>query len=462
MLVNTVQATLRRHAMLQPEMTVLVAVSGGIDSIVLLDVLQEIAGPLELRLLVAHLDHRLRPGAADDARFVRDMAEKRGIPLIAEQIDVLAFAQAHRLGVEEAARTVRRRFLEQAAADENAARIALGHTASDQAETILFQLTRGSGLPGMGGMPAVSPPYIRPLIGLAREAIQDYALRRGLVWREDESNADLTYSRNRIRHRVLPELSQINPNVVSSICSLGDLAREALDALDFAVDTLWKDLAPRPVRGGVEVSRRAVASLPPAVQSLVIRRALQQVRKGLSGIARSHIAAVRALLASNKTHGESHLPSCLVSITSDRIAFATERRPSPQPWSQSVSFGRTEIASGEGILELAIIPKGTSQFETYSADRWTEVADADRVHLPLEVRSRRAGDRFTPLGMTCDVGLKDFLIHQHVPRHRRDTLPLLCDRQRILWIPGVRLNERIKTTPSTERILFMKWEGASE
>jgi tRNA(Ile)-lysidine synthase len=461
MLLKAVKETLRTHEMLDPDDRVLVAVSGGIDSIVLLHVLRLLSDDLRLSLVIAHLNHGWRGDTSDDdARFVASLAEEAGLEILTERIDAAELDVHRGRGSEGAAREVRRRFLAEAADAVSATRIALGHTANDRAETILFNLTRGTGSAGLAGIDPINERIIRPLIAVTRDDVRAYAEDNNLVWREDATNEDLTFARNRLRHRVLPELEQVNARAVEAICRAGDLASEAERAEAFLVSTLWEDVALFEEPGEVRFRRPRFAELPPEVQCLVLRDGFRRVRGDLDGIERCHVRAVLDLLGRDD-HGDVDLPRVHVRVDRAAVSLSASPFPASTAWEAAVEIGQTTFAERGFALDLKLVDHGSSDGGIAHSDPAIEAADADRIAFPLHVRSRRVGDRFTPLGMDRPIKLKDFLINERVPFFTRDDVPLLCDREKILWVVGVRLSNEIRLAEATRRLLIMRMEPVS-
>ncbi|MDD4903124.1 MAG: tRNA lysidine(34) synthetase TilS [Candidatus Bipolaricaulis sp.] len=457
MMERRVRETIERYGMIPRGSRVLAAVSGGLDSVTLVSILHRLAEELGFSIVVAHLDHALRSGSAADAAFVVDLGGRMGLPVVAERIDVGALAQSERIGIEEAAREARHDFLDRAAREAAAERVALGHTADDQAETILFRLARGTGLEGLRGMDAMSGKLIRPLLHVTRADVRRYAEAQGLSWREDPSNVDLRFSRNRIRQHVLPELRTINPEAAGALQRTGRLAGEALDALGYLVSSLWPALGASVEPGRVEWSRDAFTRLPESVQAFVLREAIRRARGTLRGIARAHIVAARLLIAQPAATAALDLPQARVAVSGDRVLLRGEV-PAAEPassWSTALSLGRTVLPELRLTIELSV-ESLARRGEVPEADEGTELADADRVAFPLTLRTRQEGDRFAPLGMGHDIRLKDFFINQRIPRAARDRLPLLCDQEKVIWVVGVRLSERVKVNRSTTRVLRMR------
>jgi len=458
MFLEAVRETIDRYGMLTREDLVLVAVSGGADSIVLLHVLRRLAEQLDLTLAVAHLDHGWRgEESTEDARFVQEIADEAGLEAILERGDAGVFEAHEGLGREGAARIVRRSFLMETARSIDATRIALGHTATDRAETVLFNLTRGAGVAGVAGIPPIRGPIIRPLIGRTRDEVREFAASEGLSWREDPTNEDVAFARNRIRRHVMPELVELNPRAIETICRAADHAADAARIERHLAETLWTEVAVLEEPNDVRLERRALAELPREILGVVLREAFRRVRGDLDGISQDHVATVARLVHGRGEHADAHLPRLHARAERDTIALSTAPFPTSPAWEFPVDLGSADLAEIGLTLVLEIVDREVCEID--ADDRRVEAADADRIRFPLSLRNRRIGDRFTPLGMEFPVRLKDFLINERIPYSERDDVPLLCDRERILWVVGHRLSNDVRITETTRRVLVMRTEG---
>ena len=271
-----VRRTIRRHALCPPGTRLLIGVSGGSDSIALTLILREISGHADFSIAtLAHFNHRLRPTAGRDEQFCREFADRAGMPLAIDAVDVRAYAASERLSVEDAARRARYAFLHRAAADAGADRIAVGHTRDDQAETFLLKLIRGAGLSGLGGIYPQRGAVIRPLLDVTRGDLREYVAGRGESWVDDESNDSLDNPRNRIRHRVLPELDAAYGGPTrSGIARTAALVREDGQWLDDIADRRFDVLASEGPNG-LELDAAALAAEPAPIRRRILLRALR-------------------------------------------------------------------------------------------------------------------------------------------------------------------------------------------
>ncbi len=434
----------------------LVAVSGGVDSVCLLEVLTRLAAELGVRVVVAHLDHGLRgEESRRDAEFVRQLAQAKGVSAVVEGADVRAYAQERKTGLEEAGRALRHAFLERAARQVGASRIALGHTRDDRAETVLLHLVRGAGAAGLIGIHPVTLPYVRPLIEAGRAEIVAFARSEGLLWREDSSNDDLRFSRNRVRREVIPVLERINPKASEALARTGELLAEEATATEFLLDAPWVAVCASEGPGWVELRRQALRSFSSAVQGLLVRRGLLRAAGTLTGIEKRHVDALTELATSPAPHGAISLPGLFARVQQDDLVLSTDVPTAQTGYEFPLELGRTALPQLGLLLDLHLEDWDGGEAARSRENAQTELADADRIAFPLCVRSRQPGDRFVPLGMGGTKKLSDFLLDERVPFYCRDSLPLVCDEEKIVWVVGVRLSDRVRLSDSTRRVLVL-------
>jgi tRNA(Ile)-lysidine synthase len=449
-----VQDTIKRFQMLRPGDKVVVGVSGGPDSVALLDLLWRLREHLQVSLHTAHLDHCLREEAAEEAEFVRGLAAAYDLGVTVGKRDVPSYAAARKLSIEVAARKIRYRFFETIMSRTGATRTALGHHADDQAETVLLNFIRGAGLTGLRGIPPVRAPYVRPLIEIRRAAIEAYCAFRGLRPRLDNSNLQAVFLRNRIRCELIPYLQrEYNPEIVPALCRLADITREE-DR--FMTDETEKALArlTAPSDAALGLKSDLLACLPPALARRVIRLAWRNAAGGVSELDFLHTEKVRHLLTMDAGR-EAVLPGGAKAVRSPDAIWFFPRRTEPVPeYQRPVRIpGATFIPELNMVLEASINEDYTDPAGLPAAEA---LMDFDRVEPPAVVRKRRPGDVFHPFGFPATVKLKDFLIGQKIPRHRRDRLPLVEDTLGIIWVAGLRVSARVAATPDTRRCLRLR------
>ena len=443
---------------------IVVAVSGGADSVALLAVLRRLAGEGQraYALTVAHVDHGLRSGSADDAAFVADLARKWDLPCIVERLDAAAEAKSRRIGIEEAARLVRYACLERAAKQAGCDYVAVAHHADDNVETVLHRILRGCHLRGLIGMPARRPlgqtpvTLIRPLLRCRRAEIERFCRRGRLVWRTDPTNAQTGPKRNFIRHELLPAIrGHLNARVDEALLRL---AAAACDAEAVLTDRAGGALDRAVVgggEGGLTLDAAVLADEPPAVRAAALRSALQRLGVGLRGVTAERLVdlARLPLLA----------PPAAVTLPGGFEArragstLAIERPVRPGPPEPTVALacpGQTHLPDG-ATLTCSIEPLDPAIFKAHCrAHRpGIEYLDAGELRGPLHIRPRQDGDTFRPLGAPGSQSVSDFLTNLKLPRRRRGRVRCICDDGGIVYLAGLRIDDRVKVTDATTRVL---------
>jgi tRNA(Ile)-lysidine synthase len=421
-MLSTVLRTVRAHGLCQPGDRVLVAVSGGPDSMALLHALWELRARLLVELEAVTIDHGLRAGAAAEAELVRERAVALEVPWRLVRVDVAAARRGSGGSVQEVARRLRLAALAELAAERGAGRVALGHQADDQAETVLFRIVRGTGLRGLRGIPYRRDPFVRPLLDVPRDEILRYLRRRSIAFAEDPSNADERFARARLRHRLMPLLAAENPRVREALLGLAAAARRA------------------PAAGGPD------RALPDDVG----RRAAEVVARLRAGGAGTRQVDVGGRRTVEVSYGRV--------LVRPVAGSGPESLPISLPASLPISAPGVYAWPGTGAL---IVRAGRSDIAPLARARTAGDGgvcfDADAIRWPLAVRARRPGDRMRPRGGRGSRKLSDLLIDAKIARNARARLPVLLTADGVvLYVPGLRPAEHGRPTASTKRTVTIE------
>ncbi len=465
-LIKKVQETIKRYSMLKGGDTVLIGVSSGPDSVCLLHVLNELKDEYNLSLRIAHLNHGFRgQEAEEDAKFVQEMGESLGIPVIAEYSDIPAYAKKWHISKQEAAREVRYRFFDSVADKTGADSIALGHTADDQAETFLMRLLRGAGPHGLSGIPPVRDKIIRPLAGVFREEIIEYLSEHDIRYRIDSSNLSPVYLRNKIRLELIPYLErEFNPNIMDTIVRSLNIIRDEDLFLDNYVRKIFQDMVINESDGMIQFDVKRLITCEEPVKRRLVRHAVESV-KGSGGIALSfpHVDDALSLLHDDKA-GEIDFPA---GVSAERRGdvfriYLRSAVMSIPPYSYTVSVAGDTVVHEAGMkinttIRTSPLLKEGRTVDKAEIGRDTAYFDMGKFSEPLIIRNRRDGDFFCPQGMGGKrKKIKDYFIDLKIPRREREKIPLLTSPEGIMWVAGYRCDERFRVTPDTEKILEVR------
>lgn len=486
-LLHAVQHDIDTYCLLKPGARVVVGVSGGPDSVVLLHLLRRLSGPLDFTLHVAHLHHGIRGADADaDADFVAALADAWGLPCTVERADVPAIAEAHKLALEEAARRARYTFLSRVAQQTGALRIAVGHNADDQSETVLMHLLRGAGPAGLRGMlpltplrdyhllvacprPAPELKLIRPLLSIPRADIEAYCAAEQLATRFDRSNLDTTFFRNRLRHEVLPFLAEINPRIAQNLRHLAEVVRADYDLLREFVSVAWDTLLVKDTADLLSFNLEGWRAQPLAIQRAIIRRAAYNLCHSLRDVSFIHVEDAVRIAQQGATGAQAALPHGLrLTVGYNTLTVAGEdvlHLPLEKPWLAPDSRialpvpGEIALANGWHV-HIQEASHWNLDAIANNCNPLVAWMDADVLGDAAILRTRRRGDTFQPQGMgNATVRLSDLLTNLKIPRPWRDHVPLVEADGRILWVVGARLSEAALVRPDTQRVVYLRFCG---
>jgi tRNA(Ile)-lysidine synthase len=438
---------------------VAVAVSGGSDSVALAWWLHDRAARGEYAVAgMIHVNHGLRGAASDDDEaFCRALAARLGWPIDVTRVDVAARARARRQSLEVAAREARYEGFEAAADRLGATVVMTGHTADDQAETVLLRILRGAGTRGLSGIRARRGRFVRPFLSRRRADLRRDLEHRGEAWREDLSNADVSVPRNRLRHELMPVIERLSPSAVPALARLASLAADdeaflearAIESTGFVV--LSRDGA------ATELDAAALAGLPAALGRRVVRAVAAALAPSVT-LAERHIEAVRTLAAGRGGHGHLDLPGLAVECRKGRLVLrpASAGEPGAEEFELALPVPGTVDVPGAGVT-VSAERAGGSGVVVESGRGEVATLQESSVAGPLVVRNRRPGDRYQPIGAPGRRKLQDVFVDRKIPRNERDRVPIVTDREgRILWVPGLGIAEVCRVTAPGAGVVILR------
>ncbi len=458
--IKKVRHTIIKYNMIRDGDRVVVAVSGGPDSVCLLDILQELVDELGIELVVAHFDHGLRPGEDEtENSFVESLAAALTLPFETKKADPGMGQKS--ASIEERARHARYQFLEEVKEKFSAQKIATGHNLNDQAETVLMRLLRGSGPSGLAGIPPCrDEKIIRPLIEITRGEIESYLEHKGLTHMTDSSNLQACYLRNKIRLELLPRLREYQPRIVELLGRTADIMRN---------DEAWLAAQAEEWVGGstetrvdgeeIRISLSSFIILPEALKNRVIRYALKMTGGSLRRVSFRHIEAIRQMAMGEKPQALVNLPNgIIVKKVYDRLVFTGTK--------DSRSEGFCYLLDGPGKFDLTALgctilltEVEKAALSDMGASRWCAFLNADHLIYPVMIRNVRPGDKFIPFGMSGHKKIKDFFMDLKVPSETRAKTPILFCRDIPIWVCGFRIDDRFKILPNTKKILKVTFDA---
>ena len=450
-----------RYRMIEENDVIVAGVSGGADSVCLLFVLCALREKLGFRIVVCHVNHGLRGEAADrDEQYVEKLCGDLGVPCRVFREDVELFARNGKYSQEEAGRLLRRRAFEEVCRESGGTKIATAHHRDDNAETLLLNIARGTGIRGLCGIRPVYGKWIRPLLCLSRHEIEEGLREQGIAWCTDATNEEDSYTRNRIRHNILPALEkQVNAGAAEHLSELAVQAAEIWDYMERQTDEAWNLCVEEHAGGRITVRDGAFAGLAPAVRKMLIHRCICRAAGTEKNIESVHVSAVMELF-DRQTGRSADLPGTVravrtygaVELQRGCTGTNTEERPAVLNIP-----GETRIPE-MGVRITCRIADETDFISAKEIPQksYTKLFDYDIIKYSLSARTRRPGDYLTVDVRGRRQKLKAYFINEKVPRPERDRMLLIADGDHIIWIPGMRMSSAYQVREQTKKILEIK------
>ncbi len=445
---------IRRNRLFAPGDRVIVALSGGADSVCLLVVLNELREVLGLELKAVHVHHGLRGEEADrDRDYARELSEKLGVAFSCIQVDAALYAREQGMSVEEAGRHLRYQIFEKERLEFSGTKIAVAHHRDDQAETILYNLFRGTGLKGLGGMRPVRDRIVRPLLSVGREEILAYLEEKGISYCEDSTNAQTDYVRNRIRSQILPEIrEQVNKRAGENILHAGEMAAQADEYLEKQAEGILKargvwerdKAGTKRARG---VGAKALLAEDDIIRNYVIRRMIRSVNESMKDITMTHVESAAALLFGSSGR-QVDLPCGLIAVRTPGELWIKKKK-TEELVDKEKDFPLPK-------LDFKVFPYKKGQ--EIPKNGYTKWFDYDKIKCALSVRYRETGDYMTLAGGGKKT-IKAFMIDEKIPKEEREKIPLVAEGSHVLWVIGHRISEYYKITDDTHTVIQMQLDG---
>ena len=487
---DKVRKYIEKYHMIEENDLVAAGVSGGADSVCLLHILRRLREEKRFRLLAVHVDHGVRAESAEDAAYVERLCRSLEVPFYLRKVDMNGYAKREGLSSEEAGRLLRygafREVLEAQKLAGESLKAAVAHNCNDRAETMLFHMFRGSGMKGLASIQPVRETVIRPLLCLERKEIEGYLAEHGLQYCQDYTNEEDTYTRNRIRHHILPYAEQeICPGAVAHMGELAEIVSETERYLEGQTRRLYElyveEIGPDSVPVSLHINGTALLSEDPAMYKRVLLTCMEHLTPHRKDITGQHINDLVRLMAKDGSK-ELSFPYGIKAYKEYGRLYLTRMAAQKETGGEEnaqCGIGHTcmigwpayevEVPSeifvpDEGTFIFSLLEKKAGFCEkeqNIPQNRYTKWFDYDKITTSLILRTRQQGDYLTVDAAMHTKSVKQYMINEKIPKMQRDRMYLLADGEHILWIPGYRISQGYKVDESTERILQVQFKGGS-
>ena len=456
---NKVLENIKKYNLIEDGDNIVIGLSGGPDSMALLYVLLDIE-EINFNIYLAHVNHGVRgEEALKDETFVEDLAQKLELPYYSTRVNMNQYAKEKGLSSEEAGRELRYGFFRKIAKELGHGKIAVAHNKNDQAETLLLRLFRGTGVDGLCGMDFISQDIIRPILNIERAEIEKYLEDRNIETRLDKTNLESIYNRNKVRLELIPYIEEnFNPNIVEALWRTSRLASLDNEFLELYTKKSYDSMVEKIGEDSIVLDRNRFLKENRSIQQRIIRNGIIHINNNVQGLTEQHISNILKLFIEGRTGKSIDIIDNIVAKTSyDNLIIEKKKDIVIGDYLYELSMeGNTYIEELGFKISTEIV--SADGLDIYTGNRFIKYFDYDKIEEGLYIRNRKVGDRFIPYGMTGNKKLKDYFIDEKIPRDKRDQIPILVDKENILWIIGYRISDLYKITDSTKTILKISFE----
>jgi tRNA(Ile)-lysidine synthase len=450
-MMNKMEKYIKKYNLIKSGDKIVVAFSGGPDSVYLLLELLRLKEKMQLSLAAVHVNHGLMEEAKKHEEFVRTFCEEHGVPLFLYQENIGEYAKKEKLSIEEAGRKFRYQKFYEVKEQLNYDRIAVAHHLNDRAETVLYRMARGTGWKGLAGIRPMQNDIIRPMLELSKQEILDYLKKCEQPYNVDPSNQDTVYARNQIRHRVLPELEKVNHEAVRHIAQMAEQMAEAGEYLNEQIGQAYQQCVTQE-NGQWQISILQLEKLPAFLQKEVLKRALVQASGQEKDLSRNHIQRLMEL-KEMQTGRQMDLPYGICATRQYHHVILYKKQKDICEEIRIHGSGTYEISFANGFLTVNISQKNRE----ISQKMYTKTFDYDKIKEYLNVRTGRDGDYFVINRQGQHKKLNRYFIDQKIPGSRRKQIPVVADGHHIVWVIGGRVSEAYRVTEATKNVLWLEW-----
>jgi tRNA(Ile)-lysidine synthase len=464
-MVEKVLSTIKKHSLIEQGESIVVGVSGGPDSVCLLNILHSISGIMDLKIFAVHINHMMRASESDaDENYVKEFCKIRGITLFTEAVDIKEISKHEGISVEEAGREARYRFFKKHAQRTGASKIAIAHNKNDQTETVLMNIIRGTGLNGLKGIDYKLGPIIRPLLDIERREIEEYCNENSLNPRTDSSNNQSIYTRNKIRLDLIPYIDRMfQTNITESVYRMAGIIKEDIDFIDNTVSNLYNQCIIKEENDEVRLNWGVLKGYHIALMKRIIRNAVKTVKGNLKGVENKHIESTIELAFEGNTGSKVCLTDNIRIEKSYNIlkVYNAKKINALQYFEIRLDIpGSNHISMLDSAVEADIFEKKDDWVVLLKNNHqsFVQFFDYEKLKTGIYIRYRNDGDIFKPFKSNGTKKLKEYFIDNKVPRDLRDTIPLISSGNEIVWIIGYKISDKFKVTENTKYILKLEYK----